>query len=74
MFLLCLFHGHICLHFRDGTNLCGYKLRERYEETMARLQQITSGGYTVEGMSVRQRHPTQPSRTETESCSSAHSS
>ena len=44
----CVFHGHTCLPFRDVTNLAKDTLAERYEETMARLQRITSTGYTVE--------------------------
>ena len=44
----CPFHGHTCLPFHDVTTLGGDTLAERYEQTMARLQQITSAGYTVE--------------------------
>ena len=47
-FIVCLFHGHTCLPFRDITNLGGDTLAERYEQTMARLQRITGAGYTVE--------------------------
>ena len=43
-----VFHGHTCLPFRYVTTLGGDTLAERYERAMARLQQITSAGYTVE--------------------------
>ena len=44
----CFFHGDTCQPFRDVTTLRGDTLAERYEKTMARLQQLTSVGYTVE--------------------------
>ena len=47
-FFDCLFHGHICLPFRDVTNLGVDILTERYEQIMARLERVTSAGYTVE--------------------------
>ena len=61
--------------FCDFTALGGDNLAERYEQTMARLQRITSAGYTVELVWECQfdRHPTPPSRTETASCSSSRS-
>jgi len=47
-FFGCLFYGHTCLHFRDVTTLGGDILAESHDQTMARLQRITSAGYTVE--------------------------
>ena len=49
-FLGCYFHGHTCMPFRDIETLGGDTLSERYEQTMARLEQITGAGYEVETM------------------------
>jgi len=40
--------GHTCLIFRDVTTSGGDHLVERYEQTMTKLQRITSAGYTIE--------------------------
>ena len=47
-FLGCLYHFHYCLPFRDVPTLAKDNLAERYEQTMARIQQITGAGYSVE--------------------------
>jgi G:T-mismatch repair DNA endonuclease (very short patch repair protein) len=47
-FLGCFYRGDTCQPFRDVTTLRGDTLAERYEKTMARLQHMTSVGYTVE--------------------------
>ena len=47
-FLGCFYHGDTCQPFRDVNTLRGDTLAERYEKTMARLQQLTSDGNTVE--------------------------
>jgi len=56
-FLGCYFHGCKCQPFRDvKTMASGETLAERYEQTMARIEQLTSAGYTVKvqwGMRVR---------------------
>jgi len=44
----CYWQGNISLPFRDVTNLAGDTLAERYEHTMATLEQITRTGYQVE--------------------------
>ena len=41
-------HGHTCLPYRDVTTEVGDTLAQRYERTMARLEQITQAGYQVE--------------------------
>jgi G:T-mismatch repair DNA endonuclease (very short patch repair protein) len=47
-FMGCYYHGHTCQPFRDVTTAVGDTLAERYERTMARLEQITGAGYRVE--------------------------
>jgi G:T-mismatch repair DNA endonuclease (very short patch repair protein) len=47
-FLGCFFHGYTCKPFRDVPTMGGDTLSERYEKTMARLEQITGAGYVVE--------------------------
>jgi hypothetical protein len=47
-FFGCLYHGHTFLPYRDVTTLRGDTLRQRYEQTMERLQGITAAGHTVE--------------------------
>ena len=47
-FLGCLYHGDTCQQFREVTSLGGDTQAERYEKIMARLQQLTGLGYTVE--------------------------
>ena len=47
-FFGCYFHGHICQPFRDVTTMVGDTLAERYERTMARIEQIARTGYQVE--------------------------
>jgi G:T-mismatch repair DNA endonuclease (very short patch repair protein) len=44
----CYFHGHSCMPYRDIPTLRGDTLAQRYEQTMARLEQITQAGYQVE--------------------------
>ena len=44
----CYSHGHTCLPYRDVTTGAGDTLAQRYERTMARLEQITQAGYQVE--------------------------
>jgi G:T-mismatch repair DNA endonuclease (very short patch repair protein) len=44
----CYFHGHTCLHYRDIATMGGDTFAKRYEQTMARLDQITNAGYQVE--------------------------
>jgi hypothetical protein len=44
----CFFHGHTCLHYRDIPTMGGDTLYQRYEQTMARLEQIKNAGYQVE--------------------------
>jgi hypothetical protein len=46
-FLGCYFHGCKCQHFRDVKTLGGDTLAERYEQTMARIEQIKQAGYRV---------------------------
>jgi len=76
-FLGCLYHVHSCLPFRDVPTLAKDTLAEIYEQRMARIQQITGAGYSVELLwecQFEQSHPTAPYRTETQSDSSAYSS
>jgi G:T-mismatch repair DNA endonuclease (very short patch repair protein) len=47
-FLGCFWDGHTCLPFRDVTTMCGDTLSQRYEQTPARIEQITRAGYQVE--------------------------
>jgi G:T-mismatch repair DNA endonuclease (very short patch repair protein) len=47
-FVGCFWHGHTCLHFRDVPTMCGDTLSQRYEQTLARIEQITRAGYQVE--------------------------
>jgi len=42
-----LFHGCTCRSFRDLPTLAGDTLAQRYERTMARIEQITRVGYNV---------------------------
>jgi G:T-mismatch repair DNA endonuclease (very short patch repair protein) len=44
----CFWHGHTCLPFRDVATMCGDTLSQRYEQTLARIEQITLLGYQVE--------------------------
>jgi len=47
-FLGCYYHGCKCQPFRDGKTLeSGETLAERYEQTLARIEQLKSAGYTV---------------------------
>jgi G:T-mismatch repair DNA endonuclease (very short patch repair protein) len=46
-FLGCFYHGHTCQMFRDVKTMCGDTLSERYERTLARIEQITQAGYQV---------------------------
>jgi hypothetical protein len=47
-FMGCYWHGHTSMPFRDVATLCGGDtLAERYEQAMARLERVTSAGYTV---------------------------
>ena len=47
-FLGCYYHGCKCQPFRDVKTLAnGETLTERYEQTMARIEQLKSVGYTV---------------------------
>jgi len=46
-FLGCFYSGHTCQPFRDVKTIGGVTLAERYERTMARIQQITQAGYQV---------------------------
>ena len=47
-FMGCYFHGHTCQQFRDILTMVGDTLAERYERTMARIEQIARAGYPVE--------------------------
>ena len=47
-FMCCYFHRHTCQPFRGVTNMVGDTLAERYERTMARIEQIARAGYLVE--------------------------
>jgi len=40
-FLGCFYHGHTCQPFRDVKMMGGDTLAERYERTMARIEEIT---------------------------------
>ena len=44
----CYWHGHRCLPYRDVTTWARDTLAQRYERTMARLEQITRAGYQLE--------------------------
>jgi hypothetical protein len=46
----CYYHGHTCMPFRDTVTLGqdADTLVQRYEQTLARLEQITKAGYDVE--------------------------
>jgi len=46
-FLGCFYHGHTCQSFRDVKTMGGDTLAERYECTLARIEQITQAGYQV---------------------------
>jgi hypothetical protein len=43
-FFGCYFHGHTCLQNKDIATMGGDTLAQRYEQTMARLEQITNAG------------------------------
>jgi hypothetical protein len=47
-FLCCFWHGHTCLPFRDVPTMCGDTLSQRYEQTLARIEQIARAGYQLE--------------------------
>jgi len=47
-FLGCYFHGHTCQIYCDVTTMVGDTLADRYERTMARIEQIARAGYQVE--------------------------
>jgi len=65
-FLGCYYHGSKCQPFRDVKKLANGETTERYEQTLARIEQLKSAGYTVkvqwesefEGADDLQRHPT----------------
>jgi G:T-mismatch repair DNA endonuclease (very short patch repair protein) len=44
----CFWHGHTCLPFRDVPTMCGDTLSQRYEQTLARIEQIARSVYQVE--------------------------
>ena len=44
----CYYHGHTCQPYRDVTTIRVDTLRERYERTMMRIEQITRAIYPVE--------------------------
>jgi hypothetical protein len=44
----CYYHGHSCQPFRDVTTAVGDTLAERYERTMARVEQLAGAGDLVE--------------------------
>jgi len=46
-FFRCFCHGHTCQTFRDVRNMGEINLAERYERTLARIEQITQAGYQV---------------------------
>jgi hypothetical protein len=46
-FLGCYYHGCTCQPFRDVKKLGGDTLSERYEQTLARIEQIKRAGYHV---------------------------
>jgi len=46
-FLRCYYHGCKCQPFRDVKTMGGETLAERYEQTMARIEQITRAVYLV---------------------------
>jgi G:T-mismatch repair DNA endonuclease (very short patch repair protein) len=41
------YHGHTCQPFRDVKTMGGDTLADRYERTMARIEEITQAGYQV---------------------------
>jgi hypothetical protein len=49
-FLGCYYHGCTCQPFRDVKMLSDETLAERYEQTLARIQQIKRAGYRVKCM------------------------
>jgi len=58
-FLGCFWQGHICQPFRDVATRGDDTLAERYERTLARLEQITRTVYQVKGQwecEFRERH------------------
>ena len=46
-FIGCYWHGYTCKPFRDIITTNGDTLAARYDQTMARLEQITRAGYQV---------------------------
>jgi G:T-mismatch repair DNA endonuclease (very short patch repair protein) len=46
-FFGCFWHGCLCITFRDLPTMAGDTLAERYERTMARIEQIARAGYNV---------------------------
>jgi len=44
----CYYHGHICQTMRDLITVSGVTLDDKYERTMARIEQMTRVGYRVE--------------------------
>jgi len=68
-FLGCYYHGCKCQPFRDVKTLArGETLAERYEQTLARSEQLKSAGYTVKvvGMRIRRcRRSTYTSHSQT---------
>ena len=44
----CYWHEHTCLTYRDVMTWARDTLAQRYERTMARLEQITQAEYQVE--------------------------
>ena len=47
-FFDCYYHWHTCQTVRDVSTKSGDTLDERYERTMARIEQISRVGYQVE--------------------------
>jgi len=47
-FFGCYCHGHTCQTLRDVITVIGDTLADKYERTMARIEQITRAGYRVE--------------------------
>jgi len=47
-FFGCYYHGHTSQTLRDVITVSGDTLADKYERTMARIEQITRAGYRVE--------------------------
>ena len=47
-FFGCYYHGHTCQPLRDVSTVSGESVANKYERTMARIEQITRAGYRVE--------------------------